>query len=268
MRAANVLRDPRINLLTINCVLVSLVFFQRAAEFKHKMYKTWMIYAFESVSFFNLVVLISVTFFITENQNSQAIVAYVSTSITFLTFLAILVYHSYIMFKLKRLLQKFLTKQQYVQLGTAESHFSDGIAAEQELLTATVIEIDGNPEPIESDEGSIVDEPNTDETDDEDHRITPTKERIQPGVEHKPNLKHRSSGLDLGETKPSNTTSCTSKVRDAPIELLSLASDHVPLTTDLHKRTTLIRISRSGSEPDRDEEEGRDDPTQRLLPQD
>ena len=267
VRAANVLGDPRINLLTINCVLVSLVFFQRAAEFKHKMYKTWMIYAFESVSFFNLVVLISVTFFITENQNSQAIVAYVSTSITFLTFLAILVYHSYIMFKLKRLLQKFLTKQQYVQLGTAESHFSDGIAAEQELLTATVIEIDGNPEPIESDEGSIVDEPNTDETDDEDHRITPTKERIQPGVEHKPNLKHRSSGLDLGETKPSNTTSCTSKVRDAPIELLSLASDHVPLTTDLHKRTTLIRVSRSGSEPDRDEE-GRDDPTQRLLPQD
>ena len=54
------------------------------------MHKTWLTLAFENISLLNLIALTSVTFYMTEEKESQEIVAYISIGITFVTFIVIL----------------------------------------------------------------------------------------------------------------------------------------------------------------------------------
>ena len=95
--ALNVLGDPRINLLSINSIIVILFTFQIVTERKCKIHNNELNNIFDVVSLLNLAGLTITTSFVTdsENKHSQNVVAYISTGIAFVTFLAILVYHMY-----------------------------------------------------------------------------------------------------------------------------------------------------------------------------
>ena len=107
--ALNVLGDPHINLLSITLVIVILFAFKSVIENKSKIHKDRHNEMFDVVSLLNLAGLTVVTFFITEDIDSQNVVAYISTGIAFVTFLAILVYHVY-QFVLTELFHNIATK--------------------------------------------------------------------------------------------------------------------------------------------------------------
>ena len=160
--ALNVLGNPRINLLSIALVIVILFALQRIVESKRRMnknnlnesfktastvhknklielfdtvfnckiHKDRLNDLFETISLLNLASLTIATFFITEDKDSQSVVAYISTAIAFITFLAILVYHVY-QFVLTELFHKIATKlhmlrgtQSQVLVETASPSFS------------------------------------------------------------------------------------------------------------------------------------------------
>ena len=147
--ALNVLGDPRINLLSINTAVVILLFFQLSTEYKHKIYvhKMWLAYLFEHISLLNLIGLTSITFYMTEYKHSQNVVAYISICITFVTFVAILIFHA-ITFVFKEQLQKIAT----TLCGSVTRPLVETaitlIPEEQEV---DVTEFDGVPQPLESD---------------------------------------------------------------------------------------------------------------------
>ena len=102
---------------------------------------------FEIASLLNLSFLSSVTFFITEDKESQNVVAYISTGVGFGTFLAILAYHTYKFILEKRFttkcskcLHKLQGSQKQLPLQTTVPVISD----EQ---PASKTEIDALPEP-------------------------------------------------------------------------------------------------------------------------
>ena len=111
--ALNVLGDPRINLLSINSIIVILFTFQIVTERKCKIHNNELNNIFDAVSLLNLAGLTITTSFVTdsENKHSQNVVAYniISTGIAFVTFLAILVYHVY-QFVLTELFHNIATK--------------------------------------------------------------------------------------------------------------------------------------------------------------
>ena len=107
--ALNVLGDPHINLLSITLVIVILFAFKSVIENKSKIHKDRHNEMFDVVSLLNLAGLTVATFFITEDIDSQNVVAYISTGIAFVTFLAILVYHVY-QFVLTELFHNIATK--------------------------------------------------------------------------------------------------------------------------------------------------------------
>ena len=112
--ALNVLGDPRINLLSINSIIMILFAFKSVTENKSKIHKNSHNEMFDVVSLLNLAGLtigtfIIIFYFISEDEGSQNVVAYISTGIAFVTFLAILVYHVY-QFVLTELFHKIATK--------------------------------------------------------------------------------------------------------------------------------------------------------------
>ena len=107
--ALNVLEDPRINLLSVALAIVILFAVQIVTERKCKIHNNELNNIFDVVSLLNLAGLTVATFFITEDIDSQNMVAYISTGIAFVTFLAILVYHVY-QFVLTELFHNIATK--------------------------------------------------------------------------------------------------------------------------------------------------------------
>ena len=110
--AVNVIGDPRINLVSINTVIVCLFLLQHVVEYvlHGRIYKTWLPDVLESIFFINLIILASATFYITEADKGQAALAYVSTIVSFAMFLMILAYHTYAFTSTKRLLNYVITR--------------------------------------------------------------------------------------------------------------------------------------------------------------
>ena len=128
--ALNVLGDPRINLLSVALTIVILFAVQIVTERKCKIHNNELNNTFDVVSLLNLAGLTVATFFITEDIDSQNVVAYISTGIAFVTFLAILVYHVY-QFVLTELFHNIATKlhmlrsaQNKILVETASPSFS------------------------------------------------------------------------------------------------------------------------------------------------
>ena len=128
--ALNVSEDPRINLLSVALAIVILFAVQIVTERKCKIHNNELNNIFDVVSLLNLAGLTVATFFITEDIDSQNMVAYISTGIAFVTFLAILVYHVY-QFVLTELFHNIATKlhmlrgaQNKILVETASPSFS------------------------------------------------------------------------------------------------------------------------------------------------
>ena len=149
--ALNVLGDPRINLLSIILANIILLFLQHSVEYKHKVHvhKTWLTYTFENSSLLNLIGLSSVTLYVIEVNANQKTVAYISTSIAFVTFLSMLVYHAY-KFVLKKRLQRLtfkypnLLRRSQKQLSVEGETLGPIMEFEEELVSVT--EFDGLPD--------------------------------------------------------------------------------------------------------------------------
>ena len=226
--AVNVLGDPRINLLSITLAIVFLVFFQRTVERKCKnsIQKSTLNEMFETVSVLNLAGLTIATFFITEDKDSQNVVAYISTGIAFTTFLAILVYHMY-QFVLKRLFQNIADR------------FCTG-RPQNQILVDTAAPMIADEEPVSETEFDALPE----------HKDTCTEEQfvtaeddftvgIEPAEVHtEPDTRNKVSHIEI--ESPNLTTHAKMKTRNltphiptpghektsVEIELPNLASGH------------------------------------------
>ena len=274
--ALNVLGDPHINLLSINLVIVILFAFKSVIENKSKIHKDRHNEMFDVVSLLNLAGLTVATFFITEDIDSQNVVAYISTGIAFVTFLAILVYHVY-QFVLTELFHNIATKlhmlrgaQNKILVETASPSFSV-----EEPISET--ECDALPEAMDT--ISMTEEEQF-ATTEEAVDIEPVKVHTGP---HTPSVEVESPNFD-SHAKPINvrahhlirrkiSSSLTS--RNPPshipapcnektpveIELPNLASGHKLSTVDLFQPSARDEIS-----PEDDyESENESTP---LLPQD
>ena len=107
--AMNVNGDPRINLLCISSVTVGLFALQHFSirYLDSWIYNSWVLDVIESSYFFNLIVFSGATFYVSETNQDQAVLAYISTSIAFVTFVAIIIYHLY-KFTFKSMIQKLI----------------------------------------------------------------------------------------------------------------------------------------------------------------
>ena len=100
--ALNVFGNPRVNLMAIILVMALIYLFQ--SFIMSNVYKQWSLNFLETTFFINLFLLATITFFISDLDNKeqytkrytlQSAVAYTSTSIALVTFIGIIVYHTY-----------------------------------------------------------------------------------------------------------------------------------------------------------------------------
>ena len=110
--AANVKGDPKINLIAIGVVVVSILIVRDFVKGSGQLYQKWPIEMLEIACHFNLVILCIVTFFTLGDEAVKNIFAQISMSITIVMLLGVLLYHLFteIMFKTK--LWQRLTKGQ------------------------------------------------------------------------------------------------------------------------------------------------------------
>ena len=91
--AANAKDDPRINLIAIGVVVVSILIVKDFVEGRGQLYQKRTIEMLEIVCHFNLLILCIVSFFALENEAAKNIFAQISMSFTSLLLLFILLYH-------------------------------------------------------------------------------------------------------------------------------------------------------------------------------
>ena len=120
--SVNVLGDPNINLLavahTITCLLI--VMWQSGG-----VYKKWPLNVLECSFLLNLSALSTTTLYIRLSGGNQAIAAYISSGVAFVTFFGILLYHIYCRFW-KTFMQKRENVVQQVTVSTQQD--SESIA--------------------------------------------------------------------------------------------------------------------------------------------
>ena len=255
--SVNVLGDPRINLLSITLAIVFLVFFQRTVERKCKnsIQKSTLNEMFETASLLNLAVLSIATFFITEDKDSQNVVAYISTGIAFTTFLAILVYHMY-QFVLKRLFQKIADR------------FCTG-RPQNQILVETAAPMISDEQPVSETEFDALPE----------HKDTCTEEQfvtaeddftvgIEPAEVHtEPDTRNKVTHIEI--ESPNLTTHAKMKTRNVTphiptpghektlveIELPNLASGHDLATVNFCQASVTVEASQEDDYESLEEDE-------------
>ena len=83
--------DPSVNLLMIICVVGSLLLLRNLTE---RIYKNWQLSILEGSFIFNINIFAAATLYLRGINGNQAALAYTSTSIAFVTFVLILIYHT------------------------------------------------------------------------------------------------------------------------------------------------------------------------------
>ena len=91
--AANIKGDPKINLIAIGAVVVSILIMKDFVEGSGRLYQKWPIEMLEITCHFNLVILCIVSFFTLEDKAVKNIFAQISMSITIVLLLGVLLYH-------------------------------------------------------------------------------------------------------------------------------------------------------------------------------
>ena len=105
--AANLLGDPRVNLVSIITVFVFLLTLKVIVT--GRIYKKWQVDTLETSFIINLVLFASFTFYATDSNGNQAAVAYISTGVATVTFILYNIYMS--ICRIPRLREIFLRIQ-------------------------------------------------------------------------------------------------------------------------------------------------------------
>ena len=165
--ALNVTGDPSVIILSIICVVGSLLLLKEFISikiykewlldaskssilFNIKIYKDWMLNALETSILFNILIFAAATLYIRETH-SQSILAYISVSIVFATFLGVLAYHTYMFVVLKLLNQvRNCSLTSTIQGLLRNTRSNDSPDSEFNLMfdnseAATCTEIDASP---------------------------------------------------------------------------------------------------------------------------
>ena len=154
--ALNVFGDPKINLLAIICVVGSLLLLKEFTG--SRIYKAWTISILESLFLYNLSIFAATTLYVREINGNQKALAYISVSITFVTFLGILIYHTLSFMDLKPLL-KWINKYRNTTLPhNLVFNMHEDKCGVNELVAASegsVTEIQGLPTPNDTDDSEI-----------------------------------------------------------------------------------------------------------------
>ena len=90
--ALNIFGDPSFNLLFITCTITGLLLLDKSVD---RVYKNKFLNGLESSFLYNLIIFTVATLYLQKSAGSQSALAYTSTAIAFVTFLAILIYHTY-----------------------------------------------------------------------------------------------------------------------------------------------------------------------------
>ena len=108
--AGNVLGDPRVNLVAIICVMLSLFMYSTVIQ---KPFKKFLINILDNAHYFNLSIFSVLTFYFKDSQGNQTALAYTSTSITTALFVVTVIYHIYVQYrkKIELLFEKICTRK-------------------------------------------------------------------------------------------------------------------------------------------------------------
>ena len=114
--AFNISGDDNINLLVISSASFGIVF---GFALLGSVYKSWYLNALELLFILNLGILAIATHFVLHSGGSQSAIAYTSVGIAFLTFVGIVIYHSYIRIKSK---VQYIQRGNHLQCGKNKCH--------------------------------------------------------------------------------------------------------------------------------------------------
>ena len=148
INAVNILGDPRVNLVSIICVMVFL--FTLYAVVQQKPLQSYSLNLLELASYFNLTFFTSLSFYFKDSHGNQVVLAYISTTIALILFGAIVLYHTYLFAskdareKIKIIARCFCVRnvQNESYNGTTEL---PNLAAVPYETEPTVTEVDANP---------------------------------------------------------------------------------------------------------------------------
>lgn len=154
--ALNFFGDPKINLVAIVCLAGCLILLKETLM-RGKIYKKWTLSMLESSFLYNLTFFAVTTLYVRETAKKQDVLAYISLSVAFITFLLILTYHFYCFIlrkpledrKHKRLLRQMLSKasQNEIEIQQYPDIFTDS--------EVSVTEIEGLPTIHDTDENDL-----------------------------------------------------------------------------------------------------------------
>ena len=140
--AVNVSGDPSNNLLSIICTLVCLLSLKLLLP--GRIYKSWPLDALENSFIFNLIMFSVGSFYIRDTGiGNQEALAHTSTSIAFITFLAILIYHTYAFVLPKKAQNKLNSFKPNRLFSKEENYDHEIIHIPQNVCTHSVV--DGIP---------------------------------------------------------------------------------------------------------------------------
>ena len=253
--ALNVHNNPSINLLSIICVVGSLLLLNNPSG---NVYRKWTLNAIESSYIFNLVIFAAASLYIRESKGNQAALAYISTSIAFMTFLATVLYHTYT-FVVKNVLTRLRNERNVIpcfapyqnRYSTTQNEPDIGQLHQIESQSydsfpITTTEINAVPN---VDDLSLVDEPASVQERtvlQEEHGVL-----VKPGTENTLNIALRSSTLPLqSNIRPTiRTSACT----DRNIELNDLAQNETSEPVRVQQSPSSQSISVAVSHNDDDD---------------
>ena len=113
--AFNLSGDSKITLLSTAFIMSSLYLYM--TMFGVKLYKTWLIIAMETITYFNLTIVSGVTWYLIDSdKNYQKIITNISTGITFVQLLLVICYHVFRYANHKFYTRIFKTLQFYKKL--------------------------------------------------------------------------------------------------------------------------------------------------------
>ncbi len=104
--AANIEGDPKINLMAIGVIVVSILIIRDFVEGSSQLYQKRPIEMIEIACHYNLVVLCVVSFFTLQNESAKNVFAQISMSFTIILLLCVLLYHFFMVGVLKSKLWK------------------------------------------------------------------------------------------------------------------------------------------------------------------
>jgi predicted outer membrane repeat protein len=144
--AANIEGDPKINLIAIGVVVMSILIVRDFVEGSCPLYQKRPIEMVEIACHYNLVILCIVSFFTLQNESAKNVFAQISMSFTIILLLCVLLYHFFTVGVLKsKLWKRYKRERERRHLITSDTTEPATVTIEETVPSCSVVEAPKQP---------------------------------------------------------------------------------------------------------------------------